>query len=134
MALFSFEQRWAATIARTFLPLGVLGGTTDRCEAGARISADDAPSPWHAALLLRVALWLVWFAPLWRSGRLRTVGGLDVPDREALLEALLLHRSYAIRQMTMYLKLVSCTALLGDLGVLTYVGAYRLPGTRGGTP
>lgn len=134
MALMSFEQRWAATLARTFLPLGVLGGTTDRLEPGARIAADDAASPWHAALLLRACLWLVWFSPVWRLGRLRTVGGLDAPAREALLEALLDHRSYAIRQMTMFLKLVSCTALLGDVGVLTHVGAYRLAGPRGGQP
>lgn len=133
MALFGFEQHWAATIARAFIPLRVLSGATDRLEAGARIAADDTDSPWHAALLLHACLWLVWFAPLWRTGRPRTFGGLAEAERETLLDALLIHRSYPIRQMTLYLKLVSCTALLGDMGVLEQVGAYKL-GAHGGRP
>ena len=132
MALLSFEQRWAATVARCFVPRGVLGGTTDDIDPGPIIASDYDADPWHAALLLRASIWLVWLAPLWRLFRLRTFGGLDEPAREALLEGLLYHRSYAVRQMANYLKMISCSVLLGNRRVLAHLEAYRLDEPTGG--
>jgi hypothetical protein len=126
MALTSFELRRAALIARTFVPKGVLGGATDELDAGPLIREDDACSPWHASLLLRAALWMVWFAPLWTFTGFSTFGGLSEEARAALLARLLRHEAYSVRQSMMYLKLVSCSVLLGSVQVLEHVGAYRM--------
>ena len=128
MPLSSTEQRWGATIARTFVPRGVLGGTTDALDAGPLLAEDDSHSPWYTALLLRAAIWLVWLSPLWTLRAPRTFGGLSDDDRAVLLEALLHHSTYPVRQAVNYLKLVSCSVLLGSVPVLEHLQAYRLAG------
>jgi len=125
MALTSFELRRAALIARTFVPRGVLGGATDELDAGPLIREDDAFGPWHASLLLRAALWMVWLAPLWTLAGLRTFGGLSEEARADLLDRLLHHHAYSVRQSVMYLKLVSCSVLLGSVKVLAHLDAYN---------
>ena len=122
------EQRWGAIIARTFVPLGSLAGSTDALDAGPLLAEDDRHGPWHASLLLRAAIWLVWLAPLWTFRSPRSFGGLGEEDRALLLESLLHHRSYPVRQSLNYLKLVSCSVTLGSLRVLEHLQAYRLAG------
>ena len=125
MALTSFELRRAALIARTFLPKGVLAGTTDDLDAAALLREDDSYSPWYASLLLRVAVWMVWLAPLWTFTGLRTFGGLTEEARADLLGRLLHHHAYPVRQAVMYLKLCTCNVLLGSEKVLAHLGAYK---------
>jgi hypothetical protein len=126
MALTTFELRRAALIARTFIPKGVLAGTTDDLDAAALLREDDTHSPWHASLLLRGAVWLVWLSPLWTFTGLRTFGGLAEEARADLLGRLLHHDAYPVRQAVMYLKLCACNVLLGSERVLAHLGAYRL--------
>ena len=121
-------------IARTFVPLGSLAGTTDVLDAGPLLAEDDSHSPWHASLLLRAAIWLVWLAPLWTLRALRFFGGLGEDDRALLLEELLHHRAYPVRQAVNYLKLVSCSVTLGSLQVLKHLEAYRLAGPLADLP
>ena len=125
MALTSFELRRAALIARTFVPKGVFGGATDDLDAGPLIREDDAHGPWHASALLRAAIWMVWLAPLWTFTGLRTFGGLSEEARADLLGRLLHHGAYSVRQSVMYLKLVSCSVLLGSVKVLAHLDAYN---------
>ena len=125
MALTSFELRRAALIARTFIPKGVLAGTTDDLDAAALLREDDTHSPWHASLLLRAAVWMVWLSPLWTFMGLRTFGGLGEEARAALLDRLLHHDAYPVRQAVMYLKLCTCNVLLGSERVLAHLGAYK---------
>ena len=125
MALTSFELRRAALIARTFIPRGVLGGTTDDLDAAALILEDDSHSPWHASFLLRFGVWLVWLWPLLSLSGLRSFGASTEQQREDQLDAMLHHRAYTVRQTVMYLKLVSCSSLLGSIKVLTHLNAYH---------
>ena len=64
-----------------------------------------------AALGLRAALWLVSLAPLWCLGRLATFSLLSLRERTELLAQLLRHRSFAVRELTMLLKLTAAMAL-----------------------
>jgi hypothetical protein len=125
MALTSLELRRAALIARTFIPKGVLAGTTDDLDAASLIREDDTHSPWYSSLLLRFAIWMVWLAPLWTLTGLRTFGGLTEDARADLLDRLLHHRAYSVRQSVMYLKLVTCCVLLGSVKVFTHLDAYN---------
>jgi hypothetical protein len=70
-----------------------------------------------AAFGLRAALWLVALAPVWLWGRFRTVLDLDGPGRTRLLAQLVVHRSFAVRELTMLLKLGAALALLGTPSV-----------------
>jgi len=124
--LQSFERRWAVTIAGALLPASALDGALGGIDAGARFDDECARSPWHGALLLRASLWLTWLAPLWLLGRLHTFGSLDEAARVALLERLLKHERYTVRMVAMFLKLMTCTLLLGDIDTLAQLGAYRL--------
>lgn len=70
-----------------------------------------------AGLGLRAALWLVALAPVWRRGRLHTLSALPVHARAAELAALLVHRSFVVRELTLLLKLCAAMALLAAPGV-----------------
>jgi hypothetical protein len=129
MKLRAFEVRWAAVIGRALLPPGLLGGVVDDVDLGARFAEDLAASPWEAALMTRLALWLVWLAPLcpllWR-GRFSSFGALARNEQEALLEQLLLSPTYLVRTAALFLKLSFCSMLLGDVRALARIGAYGL--------
>lgn len=133
MRLRAFEVRWAAAIGRTLLPPGLLGGVVDDVDLGARFAEDLAASPWEAALMTRLALWLVWLAPLWPAfwplfwrGRFSHFGALARDEQEALLEQLLVSPVYLVRTAALFLKLSFCSMLLGDVRALGRIGAYGL--------
>lgn len=126
MTTFSFENRWAASVARTLVPAGVLGGVTGEVDVGARFAEEVERSPWFAALFIRLAVWMTWFAPLWMLRRPRTFGSLPEAERCATLDALSKSRFYLVRQASSFLKLIACVLLMGDEPTLARVGAYRL--------
>lgn len=126
MKLRAFEVRWAAAVGRALLPPGLLGGVVDDVDLGGRFAEDLAASPWEAALMTRLALWLVWLAPFWRRGRLSGFGALARDEQEALLEQLLVSPTYLVRTAALFLKLSLCTLLLGDVRALARIGAYGL--------
>jgi hypothetical protein len=125
MGLFSWERRWAGTIARALLPSSCLGGQTSGRDAAALIAVEVSHGPWFDTLLVRAGLWLIWLSPLWHLLRFRTFGGLLPEAREALLERLLHHRRYSIRQIVNYMKMLVCMVILGDEPTLANLGAYR---------
>ena len=126
MKLLPFEIDWARVIGRAFVPAGALDGAMDHIDAGARYGEECASSPWHAAIVMRISLWLTWFAPLWLNARLRTFGGLDATGQAKLLEQLAVHRVYLVRTSAMFLKLLLCQVLLCDESTLAQLGAYDL--------
>jgi hypothetical protein len=126
MKLRRFEVRWADTIGRALLPRGILHGTVDHVDLGELFRLEALEPPWYTAIVLRLSLWLTWFAPFWLYGQLATFGGVDDDTREGLLEKLLDSRHYMIRMAAMFLKLTACTLLLGDERALADVGAYDL--------
>jgi hypothetical protein len=129
--LAAYERRWAQVIAEALLPVDAVAGPLagaldDTIDVGARYDEECARSPWHAALLLRGVLWLVWLAPVWLLRRPKSFGALPAGERVALLERILAHRRYPVRMAAMLLKLTICTVLLGDEHTLAQLGAYRL--------
>jgi hypothetical protein len=66
---------------------------------------------------LRLALWVVALSPLFVLGRLCTFTGLAPKERTALLDRLLEHGSFAVRESTFLLKTAACLALLGSQSV-----------------
>ena len=76
----------------------------------------------RAAFGLRIALWMVLTSPLWMFKSPKLLTRVSEPVRENVLRALLLHRAYAVRELTMLLKLVASFALLGDGGVRAQTG------------
>lgn len=126
MKLLPFEIDWARAIGRAFVPIGALDGAMDHIDAGARYGEECASSPWHAAIVMRISLWLAWLAPLWLNARPRTFGGLDALAQAKLLEQLAAHRVYLVRTSAMFLKLLLCQVLLCDESTLAQLGAYDL--------
>jgi hypothetical protein len=68
----------------------------------------------RAALGLWVALWIAVFAPIWLEGTLRTMRALPVARRAELLERLLAHRWFFVRELTTLLKLAASLALFAS--------------------
>jgi hypothetical protein len=139
MRLWQFEIAWARVIASAFLRPGVLGGAAEGRDLGGRIAEQVAGAPWFAAIVVRLALWLVWFAPLFTVRAFRTFGGLDEERREACLDALMHSDLYEVREVLKIYKLNLTLALIGREEVLAHIGAYDLgpyklvdPATRGG--
>src|SRR5438552_650162 len=125
MRLRAFEVRWARAIGRVVLPPGLLRGAVDDVDLGREVARECAQSPWYAALVVRAALWLTWFAPLVLLRRPRTFGGLDGRRRREVLERLLASPRYAVRATMTLLKLTFCVRLLGDERAFAEIGAYE---------
>ncbi|HEX2676508.1 MAG TPA: hypothetical protein VHM19_07705 [Polyangiales bacterium] len=70
-----------------------------------------------AALGLVAAVWLAALAPIWRWGRFATISSLLPAERAALLSDLLRHPLFAVRELTLLLKLAAALALLGTASV-----------------
>lgn len=113
------ERRWAQALLEAFAPSGGPGlapreGEVDFLGTFGTLARRARP---RAAWGLRIAVWLAALAPLWLWGRLRTVCGLSRGARAALLEELLAHRSFPVRELTLLLKLAASMALLGTNSV-----------------
>jgi hypothetical protein len=128
MKLLRLEQHRVGIIARALMPVGVLGGLTDNRDLGAEIGRQVALTPWYSAIVVRFAVWLVWFAPLWRMARLRTFGSLPLDVQYECLDKLARSNQYWVRESLMLMKLTTCMVAVGDTKVLTYLGAYNLAG------
>lgn len=128
MRLATHERRWVDVIAGALIPPGALSGRLTGIDVAARYDAECARSPFGPALLMRAALYIVWLAPIFAYGRLRTFASLDPIGQASLLERLLGSRRYAIRMAATFLKLTICTLVLGDEPTLKQIGAYKLTG------
>src|SRR5262249_18484280 len=111
--MLSFEKRWAAHLLSGFAPVAGPGlaprrGEVDYVAVLARMMRDATPV---AALGLRLAIWVAALAPLWLWGKLATISKLAVERHPELLRDLLAHRLFAVRELTMLLKLCAAMAL-----------------------
>ena len=125
MTLSGFERRWVSVIGRAILPIGTFGGVSDQRDIAAGVAEQVAGSPWFAAIVTRLALWLVWFVPL-LSRRVSRFGALGGEAQLDVLEGLFKSPSYLVRQLMTVLKLNVCMAVFGDRAVLARIGAYDL--------
>ena len=117
--MMGFERRWARHLLAAFAPgegpgLAPLPGEVDYVATFARMYREATPL---AALGLRLALWIAALAPLWLWGKLATISKVAVERRPQLLRELLVHRAFAVRELSLLLKLTASMALLGTPSV-----------------
>lgn len=114
-----FEQHWAAEVLTAFTAPGVPGlqpraGEVDYLETFRRMRRGSTAL---AAFGLRLAVWMVAFAPVLLLGRLATFSHLARREQTELLSRMLVHRHALIRELTMLLKMAAAMALLGTASV-----------------
>lgn len=119
MTLFAFERRWARALLEAFAPPGGPGlapqpGEVDYV-AGIQRMLDSFTQ--RAALGLRVALWIGALAPVWMGARLSSIAGVPMARRTQLVQRLLSHRLFLVRELMFLIKTASSFALLGTPSV-----------------
>src|SRR5262245_2560457 len=124
MDLFDFETRWYRVLTRALVPAGVLGGSGDHLDPGELFRDECRAGPWYSVLVIRLALWVVWFSPVFLGMGLHLFGGLDAEARAEALERLLKSPRFLVRVPLGFLKIECCTLVLGDRRVMAYLGAY----------
>jgi hypothetical protein len=113
--MMAFERRWARQLLAAFAPVGGPGlapleGEVDYSSTFVRMMREATPL---AALGLRAAVWMAALAPLWLWGTLTTINKLAKERHPQLLRELLAHRVFAVRELSLLLKLCAAMALLG---------------------
>jgi hypothetical protein len=133
--MMRFELRWAEHLLSAFAPpasgpsqgLAPTPSEVDYLTVLARMRGKASPL---AAIGLRAAVWIAALAPLWLWGKLLTVSSLAHERRPELLRQLLGHRSFAVRELTLLLKLCAAMALLGTPSVRARSGYDPLDAGR----
>ncbi|NOY93833.1 MAG: hypothetical protein GXP55_21840 [Deltaproteobacteria bacterium] len=117
MRLLNLERRLLEATLAGFAPEGAATGLSPlpgEIDWGATFHGMADASNGQARLGMRAAIWLAGLAPVWLERRPRTLLSLSAEERVALLERLLSHRSFAVRELTLLLKLQAAFALLGS--------------------
>jgi hypothetical protein len=129
MKLARFEDRWAEAAMGAIFPGSTEAGLRDIRAMDVRgfLHQVMACVPFQAALGLRVAVWIVAFAPLFVLGRLATIAGLAVGDRERVIEVLATSRSYVVRSLVMILKTMGALLYAGDDAVRARMAVASRP-------
>jgi hypothetical protein len=111
-----FERRWAVAAMQAIFP-----GSSDLGLSDIRTMDVDGflcelmtLVPVRAALGVRLAAWLVAFAPLWVLSRFATIAQLTASDRERVMSSLMSSPSYAVRSLALILKTLGALLYLGD--------------------
>lgn len=125
-----FERRWVFAVLEAFAPVGGPGlapreGEVDWVRAFTRMRESCTP---RAQFGVRLALWMVALAPLWMCGRFATMAGIPVADRAIILDRLLEHRIFAVRELTMLIKIGASLGLIGTVSVRKRSGWVDSPG------
>jgi hypothetical protein len=71
-------------------------------------------APLEPVLGLRIALWVITFAPLFALRRFTTLGGLVAADRERVLRVLASSPLYPVRQLLLLLKAMAALVYAAD--------------------
>jgi hypothetical protein len=130
------EQRLLEATLRGFAPEGGSGlapipGEVDWLDSFARMA--DA-SNGQAKLGMRAAIWLAGLSPVWLDGKAHSLLALSDEERVSILERLLAHRSFAVRELVLLLKLQAAFALLGTATARARSGFDRDPPPPVDTP
>lgn len=107
-------NRWAVIVLSSFAPLGA-GGLVLREDdvdwAGAWERFTSSMNA-KARLGARIAVLIAMSAPLWTMGRVASLAKLSAEKRTRVLEALLSHRIFVVRELALLLKVCACLAML----------------------
>lgn len=111
--MLAIERRWAAAVLEGFAPVGGPGLSPREGEVDylTTITQMMRASTAMAAFGLRLGLWIAAFAPVFVLGKLKTMRSLTREARAEVLEKLLAHRLYLVRELTLLLKLGACMAM-----------------------
>lgn len=106
------EEHWAPIVLSSFASSSrgfvVAEGDVDWLSGTRRFMSAASDK---ANLGLRVALAIAMSAPLWLLFRFRTLRSLSPEERSVVMERLLAHRIFFVRELTLLLKLVACMAI-----------------------
>jgi hypothetical protein len=117
--LVKFEERWARSAFETIFP----GSPEEGLEGIKSMDIEGylrevlSTVPFKSGLGLRVAVWIIAFAPLFLLGRFALFASLAQIDREKVVQRLITSSSYVIRSLVMALKAV---------GAMLYAGAPQI--------
>lgn len=116
MKLTRLEHRWAEVAMGTIFPGSAETGLRDIRAMDVRTFLRQLMRsvPFQAALGLRMAVWLVALAPLFVLGKLTTIAGLGVADRERVVARLVVSKSYVVRSLVLILKTMGALLYAGD--------------------
>jgi hypothetical protein len=119
MTLLPFERRWAGALLEAFAPPGGPGlapepGEVDYVAGMQRMLGSFTK---RAALGLRAALWIGALAPIWMGARLSSIARVPLARRTEIVQRLLVHRLFLVRELMFLLKTVASFALLGTPSV-----------------
>ncbi|MCA9523058.1 MAG: hypothetical protein KC609_18915 [Myxococcales bacterium] len=139
----AFELRWLETICGAVLPLAPHDHAEPRLCAEATLPELPqqahreavrrfvAEAPARATLVLRLAIWLIWLAPIWTSMRFGSFGSLAESERVWLLGDLSRSSLYAVRELVLLVKLVACLGVCGLDSMRWALGVRRDPQSSG---
>lgn len=113
--MFFWEKRWLPAVLESFAPDAVdkLALSQIRVDYAGAFRVIRQNSTPRARLGLHLALWIAALAPWWLDRRCCSMASLGIEERAALLQRLLGHRSYIVRELTTLLKLVACMTIFG---------------------
>jgi hypothetical protein len=116
MKLTRFEDRWAEATMGAIFPGSAENGLRDirAMNVGGFLRQLMRSVPFQAALGVRLAVWLVALAPLFVLGRFATIVGLTSADRERVVSALVVSKSYVVRSLILVLKTMGALLYADD--------------------
>lgn len=127
--MLAFERRWAQVILSSFASESG-PGLAPRESDGAIEYVGTFVGLYDSARLIarvgiRLGLWLIALAPMWLLGHMRTISRLTLEQRQTLLERLLEHRAYPVREAAFLLKLCASLAFFANDAVRARSGYDR---------
>lgn len=120
------ERTWTELVLSSFA--GADAGLTvrpDEVDYAASTQRFLSAASDKARLGLRVGLFLAVTAPVWMWGRLGGLGSLPPEERSRLLDEMLRHRVFFVRELCLLLKLVACFAIFRSSAVRARSGFDR---------
>ena len=121
--MLAFERRWTEAVLSGFAPpsettlparLAPHEGEVEYFGALDRMRGASTPL---AQFGIRFAVWMAALSPIWMTGQLKTMVGVRPDQRAKILERLLEHRVFFVRELSMLLKIGACMALVGTPSV-----------------
>jgi len=131
--MFSFEHRWIEAVFAGFAPPGKsedpsrLTPREGEVDHVASFRKMQGACTERAKLGFRIALWMAALAPFWMTFRFKTMTGLRADERAKILDRMLEHRLFFVRELTMLLKVGASFALIGTPSVRARTGYDATP-------
>ena len=116
MRFTALERRWITDSMESFAPVGNAGLTVAAGEVDfvRAVETFAANSTLRGKLGLRLAVWMAGLAPLIILGQLRTISSMAMDARAEVITRLQTHRVYAIRGLSLLIKVGASFAIFGD--------------------